>query len=87
MMKNLESKGDLESRYGQIAIGILIIQDLFAVGFLTLSKGELPSVYALGLLFLPLLRPFFYYICDHLGHGDLLVLFGLVMTLIFGAPL
>tara|TARA_B100001094_G_scaffold295291_1_gene316542 strand:- start:23287 stop:24915 length:1629 start_codon:yes stop_codon:yes gene_type:complete len=87
VMKTLEARGELESRYGQIAIGILIIQDLFAVMFLTFSKGELPSIYALGLLALPVIRPLFYRACDHLGHGDLLVLFGLVMTLIFGAYL
>ena len=86
-MKSLESKGELESRYGQIAIGILIMQDLFAVIFMTFSKGELPSIYALGFLALPLLRPFLYRICDHLGHGDLLVLFGLVMALVFGVYL
>jgi predicted Kef-type K+ transport protein len=86
-VKNLESKGESESRYGQIAIGILIIQDLFAVMILTLSKGQMPSIYALLLLGLPLIKPFLYKICDHLNQGDLLVLFGFVCTLFFGVHL
>jgi predicted Kef-type K+ transport protein len=84
-VKTLDDKGEMVSLYGQIAIGILIIQDLFAVVFLTFSKGELPSIYAFALLLLPFLRPLIHAIFDRVGHGDLLVLFGLVMTLVFGA--
>ncbi|PVZ70273.1 cation:proton antiporter family protein [Pelagibaculum spongiae] len=86
-VKVLEEKGDIKSLYGRITIGILIMQDIFAVAFLTISKGDVPSIWALGLLFLPLAKPIIYKIFDRVGHGELLVLFGLVMALVLGAGL
>jgi predicted Kef-type K+ transport protein len=84
-VKILEDKGDMQSLYGRVAIGILIMQDIFAVAFLTISKGDIPSVWALGLLLLPLAKPLIYRAFDRVGHGELLVLFGLVMALVLGA--
>jgi predicted Kef-type K+ transport protein len=40
-VKVLEEKGDLTAFYGRIAIGILIMQDLFAVLFLSASDGKI----------------------------------------------
>ena len=51
-VKTLENKGEYQSRYGQTAIGVLIMQDIFAVVFLAASTGKLPSAWALGLLLL-----------------------------------
>ncbi|ABK49799.1 MULTISPECIES: cation:proton antiporter family protein [Shewanella] len=84
-IKVLEDKGDVQSLYGRVAIGILIMQDIFAVIFLTISKGAVPSVWALALLLLPLAKPLIYKAFDRVGHGELLVLFGLVMALVVGA--
>ena len=84
-VKALEDNGDMQSLYGRVAIGILIMQDIFAVLFLTISKGAVPSVWALGLLLLPFARPFIYKVFDKVGHGEMLVLFGLVMALVVGA--
>ncbi|QYJ75931.1 MULTISPECIES: cation:proton antiporter family protein [Shewanella] len=84
-VKVLEDKGDMQTLYGRVAIGILIMQDIFAVGFLTVSKGEWPSIWALTLLLLPIARPLIYRAFDRVGHGELLVLFGLVMALVLGA--
>ncbi|GAA4881769.1 cation:proton antiporter family protein [Ferrimonas pelagia] len=86
-IKVLEERGDAQTLYGRTAIGILIMQDLFAVVYLTASKGEMPSVWAFGLLALPLLRPLFYRLLDRVGHGEMLVLFGLAMALAPGAAL
>lgn len=86
-VKVLEDKGDMQSLYGRVAIGILIMQDIFAVAFLTISKGDIPSYWALGLLLLPLAKPLIYKAFDRVGHGELLVLFGLVMALVMGAGL
>ncbi|GIU43377.1 cation:proton antiporter family protein [Shewanella algidipiscicola] len=86
-VKVLEDKGDMQSLYGRVAIGILIMQDIFAVAFLTISKGDMPSIWALGLLLLPLAKPLIYKAFDRVGHGELLVLFGLVMALVVGAGL
>lgn len=86
-IKVLEDKGDVQSLYGRVAVGILIMQDIFAVLFLTISKGDIPSVWALALLLLPLTKPLIYKAFDRVGHGELLVLFGLVMALVVGAGL
>ncbi len=86
-VKILEDKGDMQSLYGRVAIGILIMQDIFAVIFLTISKGDIPSVWAFSLLLLPLAKPLIYKAFDRVGHGELLVLFGLVMALVVGAGL
>jgi len=86
-VKILEEKSETKSLYGRIAIGILIMQDIFAVLFLTISVGKIPSIWALGLLALPLLRPILYKLLDKAGHGELLVLYGFVLALIIGAGL
>ena len=81
-IKFLEEKGEGNAMHGRTAIGILIMQDLMAVFFLTLSKGELPSLWALTLpLFLLAARPILHRIIDHLGHGELLPLGGLFIAL------
>ncbi len=80
-VKILEDRGEMKTRHGQISIGILVIQDLVAVMFLAVESGHLPSVWAFALLLLPLARPLFNLIMKHAGHGELLVLFGLVMAL------
>ena len=84
-VKVLEDKGDLTAFYGRIAIGILIMQDLFAVLFLSASSGKLPSVWALGVLGLPLLRPLLYRLMDMAGRGELFILYGLFIALGLGA--
>ncbi|MDT8448469.1 MAG: cation:proton antiporter family protein [bacterium] len=89
-VKVLEEKGEMRSLYGRKAIGILIMQDLFAVLFLAATMGKVPSVWALLLLGLFPLRPLFAAILDRCGHGELLILFGLFMALVlagFGFPL
>lgn len=50
VVKVLEDKAELQSFYGRVAIGILVMQDLAAVIFMTASKGELPSSWAIPLL-------------------------------------
>jgi len=80
-VKVLEARSDDGSFYGQTAIAILVLQDLVAVAFLTATEGEPPSLWALLLVLLvpatwPLRR-----VLDHLGHGELMVLFGVLMAL------
>ncbi len=86
-VKILEKNGQLTSLYGRTAIGILIMQDVFAVIFLAVSSGQLPTVWALGLLGLPLLRPLLYRLLDSAGHEELLVLYGIFLALSLGAGL
>jgi len=81
VVKSLEEKGEMSSFHGQIAIGILIMQDLAAVIFLAASTGKLPTYWALFLFLLIPLRPVFYFFLKKSGHGELLILYALVLAL------
>jgi hypothetical protein len=62
------------------------MQDIFAVVFITFSKGELPSIWALALpLFLFIVRFILFRILNKIGHGELLTLFGLFAAIVVGA--
>jgi glutathione-regulated potassium-efflux system ancillary protein KefC len=78
--KSFEQRAELATRHATAAIGILIMQDVIAVVFLTVSSGKTPSVWAFALLALPLLRPLMKSLMIRVGHGELLLLFGFVMT-------
>ena len=82
--KVLESKRELRSFHGRVAIGILIVQDLVAVIVLSTTGGETPSPWALAIFALPLLRPVLFYLIKLCGHGELLLLFGLLLALVLG---
>jgi len=86
-VKILEEKGELSAVHGKTALGILIIQDIAAVVFLSASTGQLPSPWAIGLIGLVALRPVLFMLLDRMGHGELLPLFGLVTVLVLGAAL
>ncbi|MAY34909.1 MAG: hypothetical protein CMN84_02290 [Spongiibacteraceae bacterium] len=79
--KTLEDRGEALALHAAIAIGILVVQDLLAVGYLAVASGKFPTVYALGLLALPLLRPLLGRLLSWVGHGELLVLFGFLVAL------
>ncbi len=80
-VKILEEKGELSARYGRIAIGILIMQDIFAVIFLAASTGKLPSPWALALFALVPLRHALTRLMESVGHGELFILYGLLLAL------
>ena len=80
-VKIIEERGESAALHADIAIGILIIQDLFAVTFLVLTADKMPSLWALGLLALPFLRPMLIALLNRAGHGELLVLFGVAAAL------
>lgn len=82
--KALDSQHELRAVHGRVAIGILIIQDLVAVGVLAAISVGTPSPLALGILLLPLVRPFAHWLLDFVGHGELLVLFGAVVAIPLG---
>lgn len=86
VVKILEERGELSAFHGKIAIGILVIQDLFAVLFLTVSKLEAPSYWALGLpIYLWLMRLLMSFLLQRSGHGELLTVFGFFATFVVGA--
>ncbi|MEE8606973.1 MAG: cation:proton antiporter family protein [candidate division NC10 bacterium] len=80
-VKVLEEKGEMASLHARVAIGILIMQDLIAVLFLTFSTGKLPSPWAFLLVGLLLVRPLIMAVIDRSGHGELLILLGLLLTM------
>jgi len=85
-VKILEETGSMKSTHGRIAIGILVVQDIFAVIFLTLSSGKTPTVWAFALLlllFVPMLikNRKLSFILNHTGHGELLILLGVLLPL------
>ena len=85
-VKVLQDKGDVAALYGKVAIGILVMQDVFAVAFLAVSEGKYPTIWALAifLLLVPVVRKLIYKLLDSAGHGELLVLSGLFFALAAG---
>ncbi|MEH6588526.1 MAG: cation:proton antiporter family protein [Halioglobus sp.] len=77
----LQERGEMSSRHANLAIGILVIQDLAAVLFLSATKGTIPHVEALGLILLWPLRGLVTRLMERAGHGELFTLFGLGLAL------
>ncbi|MCK5360968.1 MAG: cation:proton antiporter, partial [Gammaproteobacteria bacterium] len=82
VVKVLESRGDLLSQVGRLAIGVLIVQDIAAILFLGISEAKVPSLWAALLIVLLVAgRPLLTSLLEKIGHGELLVLYGLVLAL------
>lgn len=80
-VKSLEEKGEMRSLHGRISVGILIMQDLLAVGFIAISMAKFPSWWALALLLFFPARPLVNYLLEKSGHGELLILLGFTLAL------
>ncbi|CAM3951278.1 Glutathione-regulated potassium-efflux system protein KefC [Vibrio aerogenes CECT 7868] len=85
-VKVLDESGTNNALHGQTSIGVLVIQDIAAVIFIAVSMGKIPSLWTVTLILLIPMRFIFYKILDKVGHGELLILFGISMALI-GADL
>ncbi len=84
VIKILQNRGDEQALYGNICIGILIIQDILAVVVLSVSRGEAPSIWSIGLVVLIPALIWGTRGWSRLGHGELGALFGLAMALVPG---
>ncbi|MDH4072114.1 MAG: cation:proton antiporter, partial [Gammaproteobacteria bacterium] len=82
--KVLEGKRELRAFHGRVAIGILIVQDLFAVALLAVNGDHSLSPWAFLLLGLPLIRPIVGWLLDASGHQELLVLYGALLAVAVG---
>lgn len=82
--KTLESKKELKAFHGRMALGILIIQDILALFTISVSTAQVPSIWALGIFLLPLIRPLLFKILDHVGRDELFVLFGVLLAISIG---
>jgi len=81
-VKVLDEKGETSTLHGKVAIGVLVTQDIFAVVFISVSAGKLPEIWAIPLLLgLWPLRWLLFRVLQRVGHGELLLLFGLVVAL------
>ena len=45
VMKVLEENGESKTRHGKVALGILVMQDIFAVVFLVVATGKIPEIW------------------------------------------
>lgn len=79
-VKVLEGRGEMRARHGQVAIGVLIIQDIAAVVFVSLTTDKSPSLWALMLLTLPLLGPLVAKLLERSGHEEVLPLAGFFLA-------
>ena len=84
-VKNLEDRGEYQALHGRSVIGVLILQDVFAVLFLTFAGGDIPEPWAIALVAVIALRPLLMIILNRAGHGELILLFGLFVALGLGA--
>ena len=83
VVKLMEDHGEMRTRHGKLAIGILVMQDVIAVIFLVIATGKIPSYWALALLLLIPLKPFIDKGINKTGHGELIPLMGFFIA--FGA--
>lgn len=81
VVKILEESGESRTRHGKVAIGILIMQDIFAVLFMVVATGKIPSPWALLLFLLIPVVPLLHKVLNKSGHGELLPLSGFILAL------
>ncbi|MEN8115301.1 MAG: cation:proton antiporter family protein, partial [Actinomycetota bacterium] len=82
----LERADESQSLAGRLSIGVLVLQDLFAVAFLVATGDGWPSPWAL--LVIPgflVLRPLAWWLLDRAGHGEILILLGITLAVAVGA--
>jgi len=84
VVKVLDDRSDTTALYGRIAVGVLVMQDVAAVIFLSLSSGEPPSPWALLLFLLIPGRRVLHLIWNRVGHGELQALFGVCVAVVLG---
>ena len=85
-VKILEDKAEMSALHGRVSIGVLIMQDIFAVLFLTFSTGKIPSPWSIALVAgLLIARPALFGILSRTGHRELLLLFSVFLALGLGA--
>ena len=83
VVKLMEDHGEMRTRHGKLAVGILVMQDIVAVAFLVIATGKTPSIWALSLLLFIPFKSLFYKMIEKVGHGELIPLTGFFVA--FGA--
>ncbi|MGH3349263.1 MAG: cation:proton antiporter [Nocardioides sp.] len=83
-IKVLDERHDNNTLYGRIAIGVLVMQDIVAVVFLTISKGHWPSPWVFALVLLLPGAWLAHRVWDRITSAELTALFGLAIALVPG---
>ncbi|MFH5208792.1 cation:proton antiporter [Antrihabitans spumae] len=86
-VKALEERSEMRSLYGRTTIGVLVMQDIFAVVFITASSGHWPSPWAFALVLLIPAAPLMRALLPRIGHGEMQILYGVVLALVVGYTL
>lgn len=84
VVKLLEERDDTGSLYGRIAIGVLVVQDIAAVLYMTLTFGEVPSPWALALVLLWPASKVLGWVLNRIDHREMRTIFGISMALLPG---
>jgi len=85
-VKILEDRGEVNSLHGKLAIGILVMQDIAAVVFLTFAGGDMPSLWIIGLpVYLLVIRFILLKLLDNVDHSEMFTLFGFFAAFVAGA--
>lgn len=84
-VKLLEGRSELSTFHGRISVGVLVLQDLAAMGVLMSLGAKALTPWAALLILLVGLRPALHWLIERLGHSELFLLFGIGMALAFGA--
>lgn len=78
--KALEDREELDAYHGRVAMGILVFQDLVAVGLIAVAGGSSPNIYALSAVGVIGVRPLVRRILDQMRSPDMQLLFGLAVA-------
>ncbi|MEG9226700.1 cation:proton antiporter domain-containing protein [Aeromicrobium sp. Sec7.5] len=84
VVKLLEASSATRAFFGRTAIGVLVIQDIVAVAVLTGSTGDLPSPWAFALVLVVPGAWAIRWVMGRLDHGEVQVLFGVVVAIVPG---
>lgn len=85
-VKILEDRGEVNSMHGKISIGILVMQDIIAVLFLSIVGSSKPNLWLLALpLYLFVVRYLLLWLLSKIDHGELFTLFGFFAAFVLGA--
>ena len=85
-MKTLEERGEVSSYHGKLSIGILVMQDIAAVIFLTLAGDSTITLWLLALpVYLVVIRYILLKLLSQVDHGELFTLFGFFAAFVAGA--
>jgi predicted Kef-type K+ transport protein len=65
----MEDHGEMRTRHGKLAVGVLVIQDVVAVIFLVVATGKSPTLWAFLLLSAFFIKPLVNKFIKQVCHG------------------